>query len=346
MRVVVVDANRPEMEAIRAAAGIISKGGLVAFPTETVYGLGGNALDPIAIERIFRAKGRPSYNPLIAHVADASRARELSSSWSDAAERLAAAFWPGPLTLVVPKRDDIPARLTAGLTTVAIRVPSHPVAAALLRELEAPVAAPSANRFTELSPTQAAHVLKGLSDRVDLVLDAGPAPIGIESTVIDVSGEQPVLLRPGTLQQAEIERVLGGPLLIASNLSGEVPRPAPGMIDRHYSPRARLIVLRSAHELRDVVREELAKSMKAGVLLVERTDADPALDDFGVPAEAADRLELVRLPSDPEGYARELYATLHAFDDSGCDVILVLAVPEDGAWAGVRDRLQRASHQA
>jgi L-threonylcarbamoyladenylate synthase len=344
MRVLQVDPERPEPGPIREAADIIRGGGLVAFPTETVYGLGGNALDSEAIERIFAAKGRPAYNPLIAHAADPADARALSSSWSDAAERLATAFWPGPLTLVVPRREDIPARLTAGLPTVAVRVPSHPVAYALLREAGLPIAAPSANRFTELSPTRAGHVVKGLADRIDLLLDAGPAQLGIESTVVDVSGKEPVLLRPGTLSRADLERALGQPLASAADVSGSDPRPGPGMIEKHYAPRARLVVIPTGSDLESAVSSELSKGRKVGVLLFVE-DGPSAIEGL-VGRDGAVDLEIVRMPADAEGYARDLYTALHALDDSGRDVILAVEVPEGGAWTGVRDRLRRASHTA
>lgn len=324
---------------------MIREGGLVAFPTETVYGLGANALDPEAIERIFAAKGRPAYNPLIAHVSDVTTARELSARWSPAADLLAAAFWPGPLTLVVPKQDDVPARLTAGLPTVAIRVPSHPVARALIREAAVPIAAPSANRFTELSPTLATHVVKGLADRVDLVLDGGPTSLGIESTVIDVSSGEAVLLRPGTIPREALEEAVGGRLSLPAPISGSAPRPGPGMVERHYSPRAQLIIL-SGDLSTLVVRltDEAAEGRKVGVLLSSDDHGFENGGDFEDSALATGA-NILRLPSDPDGYARELYAALHALDEAHCDTILARQVPEGSAWAGVRDRLRRASYE-
>ena len=343
MRILTLDPERPDPVQIGEAAAVIRSGGLVAFPTETVYGLGANALDPEAIERIFAAKGRPAYNPLIAHAADADAARELSTDWSPAAGRLAEAFWPGPLTLVVPRRPDIPARLTAGLPTVALRVPRHPVALALLEAAGVPIAAPSANPFTRVSPTLASHVVKGLGSRVDMVLDAGPAQLGIESTVVDVSGEQPILLRPGTIPASALEEAVGMPLTAPGRMAGNMPRPGPGMVDRHYSPRARLILLAGDGDadLPDLLRREGAAGRKAGALLLAGVGASdiPATEVSGGPSA-----HIVRLPNDPYGYARELYAALHTLDDAGCDAIFVQPIPTEGAWAGVGDRLRRASH--
>src|SRR5579863_7725174 len=202
-------------EEIRRAGDLIRRGRLVAFPTETVYGLGANALDAEAVERIFRVKGRPSTSPLIVHVASEQTARGLTTEWPPAAGSLARKFWPGPLTLVLPKRDCIPVIVTAGLPTVGLRVPSNAVALALLTEAGVPIAAPSANRFTELSPTTAEHVLKSLGAEVDLILDGGPTEVGIESTVISLSGPEPLLFRPGMISKAHIEEIIG-PVSVAN----------------------------------------------------------------------------------------------------------------------------------
>src|SRR5690606_26507278 len=192
-----VDPENPDPAIIHHAASLLRNGGLVAFPTETVYGLGANALDPGGVRRIFAAKGRPSFNRLIVHCAGISEARALAAEWPSGAEELGSTFWPGPLTLVLPKRPFVPDEVTAGLPTVALRVPGHPVAQALLHAAGIPIAAPSANPSSRLSPTRAEHVIKGLGERVDLVLDAGESPVGIESSVVDLSGPLPVLLRPG-----------------------------------------------------------------------------------------------------------------------------------------------------
>jgi L-threonylcarbamoyladenylate synthase len=247
--------------AVTRAAELIRAGRLVAFPTETVYGLGANALDAAAVERIFAAKGRPRSSPLIVHVASVAMARELASEWPAAAEKLAARYWPGPLTLVVPKRAVIPDIVTAGLPTVALRMPAHPLALALIRAAGVPIAAPSANRFTELSPTAAAHIPQSLAD---YTLDGGPAAVGIESTVLSLVGT-PTLLRPGTIPVTELEAIVGP----VASPSAETPHASPGMHPRHYRPRTPLylgaaprpgrgVVLRIGHEMPGSAREYAA----------------------------------------------------------------------------------------
>lgn len=331
MIVLPVDAARPAPEAIRRAADVIRGGGLVAFPTETVYGVGANALDRDAVARIFAAKGRPSYNPLIAHVAGLAEARALSRDWPALAERAGAAFWPGPLTLVVPRGDGVPDLLTAGLPTVAVRVPAHPVARALLEACGVPIAAPSANRFTELSPTTAGHVASGLGGRIDMLLDAGPTEVGIESTVLDLSGAEPVLLRPGSISRGALERVVG-PVGDAEAIRGDSPRPSPGMTDRHYAPRAvlRIVEPESRATVEDLIRATRARGERVGALLLRPWRIDL---DLGI-----------AMPRDPTAYARRLYAALHDLDAAGCSLVLVDRVPDDPEWAGIRDRLARASH--
>lgn len=330
MELLRIDPEHPEPEILERAAGVLRRGGLVSFPTETVYGLGADARSEEAVRGIFTAKGRPSFNPLIVHVADLARARELSSAWPEAAERLGSHFWPGPVTVVVPKRPEIPDLVTAGLPSVAVRVPAHPVAHALLRHAGIPVAAPSANRYTQLSPTRAEHVVKGLAGRVDLVLDGGPTDVGIESTVIDVTGPVPVLLRPGSIPRAELEAVVG-PLSRPVAREGEEARPSPGMVRRHYSPRAELLLYtadgRAAME--EAARAAAAAGRRVGALLLTPLDA---------PVDVR-----VEMPADPGAYATRLYAALHDLDDAGCDLILADAVPAAAAWAGVRDRLSRAA---
>src|SRR4051794_21935732 len=228
-----VDPANPDPEVIRRAAELIRAGRLVAFPTETVYGLGANALDAAAVARVFQAKGRPPTNPLIVHLDGVDQIAQVAAGWPKVAVRLAERFWPGPLTLVLPKRPEVPDVVTAGGPTVAVRVPAHPVAQALLRAAGVPVAAPSANRSTELSPTTAAHVLRGLDGRIELILDGGPTPGGIESTVVDVTASPLRLLRPGLVTPAELEAVVG-PVARgepgASATGGGRPLPSPGML--------------------------------------------------------------------------------------------------------------------
>jgi L-threonylcarbamoyladenylate synthase len=220
---------------IDQAAGLLRSGRLVAFPTETVYGLGANALDPAAVQRIFEAKGRPLSSPLIVHVARVEMARGLALVWPEKAEALALKFWPGPLTIVVPKRDLIPDIVTAGLPSVGLRMPAHPLALELLKATGLPLAAPSANRFTQVSPTTAQHVRDGLGDAVDLVLDGGPCMVGIESTVLSLAGDTPRILRAGMISQPEIEAVIG-PVEVGAGAE------SPGQHPKHYSPRTRVVV--------------------------------------------------------------------------------------------------------
>jgi L-threonylcarbamoyladenylate synthase len=341
-RLVRIDPTAPDPSVIGEAADILRTGGLVAFPTETVYGLGAHALDDHAVRRIFEAKGRPSYNPLIVHVPDVAAAQLLTASWPGLAERAAAAFWPGPLTLVLPKVTAVPDSVTAGLPTVAVRVPSHPVALALLRRAAVPVAAPSANRFTRVSPTTAAHVARGLGDHVDLILDGGATPFGMESTVLDVTGSEPVLLRHGAISRDELEAALGRtttrvttpPPLAASPAAdpSTVARPAPGMLDRHYSPAADLVVFSTAAQAAAAISSIRTRMHEArvGALLINPL-AGVAVD------------EVVPLPGDAAGYARLFYAALHTLDELGCRLILVEQVPAGAAWDTLRDRLRRAS---
>ena len=330
MRVIRVDPNQPEGAAIETAADVLRRGGLVAFPTETVYGLGANALDVDAVERIYSAKGRPSYNPLIVHVPDVSAARALVSAWPERASLVANAFWPGPVTMLLPKRALVPDIVTAGLDSVALRVPANPIALALLRAAAVPLAAPSANRSTELSPTMARHVERSLGDRVDLILDGGPTHVGIESTVIDLRGEQAAILRPGIVGVRELEPLVG-PLAEAKVAAGDTPRVSPGMLERHYAPRADLRLFNGVGTVQ-MMREArvlVADGARVGMLLLG--------------SEAAGPFEIVRMPGDAPRYAQRLYAALHELDDLGCRVIFVERVPEGPEWLGVKDRLERAS---
>lgn len=328
MEILRVDPSHPDPGTVARAAEVIRRGGLVAFPTETVYGLGAHALDARAVERIYDAKGRPSYNPIIVHVASVEQARGVVSAWTEAADRLARVFWPGPMTLVLPKRPDVPDAVTAGLPTVGVRVPAHPVAHALLESAGVPIAAPSANKSMQLSPTMASHVAASLGVDVDVILDGGPTWVGIESTVVDVTGDRPVVLRPGTITLEQIEAAAGARVVIGATVAGDAPRPSPGMLDRHYAPRARLVLVDEA----DVgIRVELEHSRghRTGAVIIH--------------ASVEPSPTVVRLPDDAAAYASRLYATLHAIDDAGCDVVVVERVPDSGAWLGVRDRLERAA---
>lgn len=324
-------------EALAEAAKVLRDGGLVAFPTETVYGLGANALNPVAVARIYAAKGRPSYNPLIVHVRDESVVGSVAREWPDAAGILARAFWPGPLTLVLPKRDNVPHGVTAGLDTVGVRVPSHPIAHALLSVADVPVAAPSANKSMALSPTRAEHVARSLGDSVDLILDGGPTQVGIESTVVDVTGEEPVLLRPGMISIDALERALSTRVRVAapSAESSEPGKglPSPGMMDRHYAPRTRLVLAPEEPDaMSDALHELRSGGKRVAVLVRDGSDAPIAQGP-----------DVIRMPRDAASYAAALFETLHRLDDQGFDAILVERVPGSYAWAGVGDRLERAA---
>ncbi len=331
MVTVAVSPDAPDPAVLARAVALLRSGQLVAFPTETVYGLGANALDPSAVARIYEAKGRPSYNPLIVHVADTQAARALVAAWPPQAEQLARRWWPGPLTLVLPRTPGLSPAVTAGLATVALRVPAHPVAHALLKAVGIPLAAPSANRSGEVSPTTASHVERSLGDRVPLVLDGGPTTIGIESTVVDLSGGVPVLLRPGMISREALAKVLGPIESPTEGGGSERARPSPGMLDRHYAPRAPLVQYQPP--LEPAVAERVASARAAGgrVGLLFWSAEPPGMD------------LTERLPSEPEGYARELYGALHRMDDGGATIILVERPPAGSAWEAIRDRLGRAA---
>jgi len=294
------------MITIQEAAERIRAGEVVAFPTETVYGLGANALDTVAVAKIYELKGRPATSPLIVHVASIEMARTLVNEWPPEAEKLANRYWPGPLTLVLPKVPGIPGIVTAGLPTVGLRVPNHPLALALIRESGVPLAAPSANRFTGLSATTAEHVREAFGDAVP-VLDGGPCQVGIESTVVSIVSGKITLLRPGMISIADVERASAPPT--------DAAHPAPGMQPRHYSPRT---------------------------LLVLSSDPDPR-GAYVWATRSAHAAHSVQMPSTPEAYAARLYSVLHELDSERWPVISVEPPPDTVEWAAVRDRLQRAA---
>jgi L-threonylcarbamoyladenylate synthase len=331
MRVRKVDPTNIDSGMIAEAAAIIRGGGLVAFPTETVYGLGADATNSAAVEGIFAAKGRPSYNPLIVHVPDIEAAQAVVEEWPETASMLTTRFWPGPLTVVLKKRKAIPDIVTAGLSTVGVRVPAHPVAQALLRAAGLPIAAPSANRSMQLSPTDGRHVIAGLNAASGLLLDAGPVTVGIESTVIDLSSSTPTILRPGVISRGEIAALIGNVRVASHESDSTEARPSPGMMDKHYAPRARLLVAPSADY--GVMEGLAASAIRDGgrVAIVVLGD---------LPNSSA---TIVRMSNDPREYARSLYSTLHQLDEAGIDTVIVEPVPTDDAWDGVRDRLRRAN---
>ena len=296
---------------VEKAAKIIREGGLVVFPTETVYGLGANALDAEAVRKIYLLKGRPATSPLIVHVASIEQAREFAAEWPAEAERLAREYWPGPLTLVVPKKTVIPDEVTAGLDTVGLRMPRHPIALELLREAGVPIAAPSANRFTQLSPTTAQHVREAFGDEVPFLLDGGPCEVGLESTVIAVTRDGLEVLRPG---MASVEDAA------ASSTPTEQAHRSPGQHQRHYSPRTRVLLVSNGHVP--------SHGHGAYLWIMREGKADHA----------------IRMPAEPAEYAAQLYGRLHELDRKALEWVAVEFPPDTPEWAAVRDRLTRAAY--
>jgi L-threonylcarbamoyladenylate synthase len=310
------------LPSIKDAAETLRRGGLVAFPTETVYGLGADASNPAAVARIYRVKGRPAGHPVIVHIGDVGQLRLWAREIPEHAARLADRFWPGPLTLVLRRAAGVRDDLTGGQDTIGLRIPGHPVALDLLREFGGGIAAPSANRFGRISPTSAEHVRADLGSDVDLILDGGACEIGIESTIVDLSRGKPVVLRPGRIAEEDVAEVLG---VTASPRDAASPR-APGALLSHYAPRRPLRLIES---------EEWGRRML-------RTSARTGVMSFHArPAGDASAIWIVG-SSDPQRYAHDLYANLRALDSSGCDEILVEEPPASPAWAAARDRLSRA----
>ncbi|MBN1876316.1 MAG: threonylcarbamoyl-AMP synthase [Anaerolineae bacterium] len=326
---------------IAQAAEVLRAGGLVAFPTETVYGLGANALDADAVKGIFAAKERPAYDPLIVHLAEAAELPQVTVGIPPVAWTLAAHFWPGPLTLVLPRRTEVPPEVTAGGETVAVRVPLHPVAQALIRAAGVPVAAPSANRFGQLSPTRAEDVLADLEGRIDLVLDGGPTSVGVESTVLSLVTPVPTILRPGGVSREALENVLGFVELFPGPASsGQGALASPGSLLQHYAPRAKLILYRGAPAaMLDVMREEAlrlhAKGTRVGLLLAE--------EDLALFAGLPLILRAAGPAEDLEEVARQLFATLRELDAAEVRVILARDFGSAGLGLAIRDRLTRAA---
>lgn len=316
-------------EAVARAVSLLRAGAVVALPTETVYGLAANALDPEAVARIYEIKGRPAYNPIICHVASHGLARRCVADWPELADRLARAFWPGPLTLVLPRSELIPDIVTAGGPTVGVRWPGHPFIQAVIGACDFPLAAPSANLSNQLSPTSAGHVLKQLGGRIPLVVDGGQCNVGIESTVVDATGPVPRLLRPGMIHEESLVAVAGE---LGSEAGGGVLR-SPGLLKRHYSPRARLVVLRWRDEAE--LRRQLApwQAVPARTCVVAHANV-PAPKEW---------LRVSVVPHDPEAFARALYAELHHCDEAGAGTIVVEGLPEGPEWRAIADRLSRAA---
>lgn len=345
-RVLTVHPESPDPGALAQAAAVIRRGGLVAFPTETVYGLGAHALDAEAVLAIFQAKGRPPTDPLIVHLGSVRDLTRVARDIPAAVHDLAEAFWPGPLTLVLRKQSIVPDCVTAGLGTVAVRVPAHKVALALLRECRAPIAAPSANRFGGVSPTTAKHVVDDLGSRIDLILDAGPTPIGVESTVLDVCSTPPRILRPGGVTRESLEELLGRVEVNGGDEAAraEVPQLSPGLLARHYAPRAELILCTweetPQHALEMIVslaRLHQSRGRRVGLLVAD--EDRPFVDELSVCIVSAGPA------ADLAQVARNLYAALRMLDDMGVEIILARDFSEQGLGLAVRDRLRRAAAQ-
>jgi L-threonylcarbamoyladenylate synthase len=326
-RLIAVDPDQPDPTVLDLAAEILRQGGLVAFATETVYGLGAIATEPAAVSRIFAAKQRPALNPVIVHVATIAQAKRCASEWPTTAQTLACRFWPGPLTLVVRRSAIIPDQVTAGHDTVGVRAPAGKVAHGLIERTAAPIAAPSANLANRISPTRAEHVLADLEGRIDLVIDSGPTAVGLESTVVDLTGQTPRLLRPGPISRAQLEEALGESVSEDdATLSHDRPT-SPGQLSVHYAPATRSFRIHSGVELGGMGNCE----NMAVVVIGEHST--PSLSGFG--AHHAVRT--------PEEASRQLYDILHRCDSLGVGSIIVLMPPDEPRWRAVRDRLLRAT---
>jgi L-threonylcarbamoyladenylate synthase len=318
---------------------VLCAGGLVAFPTETVYGLGANALDAQAVESIFAAKGRPASDPIIVHLHDLAQLPTVAINIPDLAYELARQFWPGPLTFVLQRSSNVPANVSAGMSTIAVRMPSHPVAIALLRAANLAVAAPSANRFARPSATTAAHVLEDLDGRTDIILDGGAAVIGVESTIIDLTKDQPVILRPGGITLETLRNLIPDLQIVSKHLRpDEQGIEAPGMLYKHYSPRAELLLFSGANAalipaMRVYALNQIGQGRKVGLLLPDNEQI--AVADLPV--------ETVNLGSNESEVSHNLFSAMRALDQSGVDVILVHGFGQSGLSLALWDRLLRAA---
>jgi L-threonylcarbamoyladenylate synthase len=344
-RVLRVDALRPDPAAIGSAADCLRRGGLVAFPTETVYGLGVHALDAAAVHRLFQAKQRPAHDPLIVHIRDFGDVGRLAINVPDGARMLAARFWPGPLTLVLQRAAIVPDAVTAGLETVALRVPAHPVAAALIAAAAIPVAAPSANLFSRPSPTRAEHVLQDLDGRIDLVLDGGPATVGVESTVLDLSRTPPTVLRPGAVTMSMLREVLPDVVALTAVPAEDAPMPSPGLLSKHYSPRVPFTLYEGPSQ--PAVLARLLRDAESAVREGRRVGLVLAEEDEKLVARLAEprKIEVRYLgrEADAEQVATRLFGAIRDLDALNVDLILARSFPAEGLGAAVLDRMRRAA---
>lgn len=316
--------------ALDRAVELLRQGRLVAFPTETVYGLGADASNPEAVGRIFAAKGRPADHPLIVHIGGAECLDDWAETVPEAAWRLAERFWPGPLALVLPKKAHVPDEVTGGQTTVGLRVPNHPIALRLLQKFGGGIAAPSANRFCRISPTTARHVEEELGDSVDLILDGGACEVGVESTIVDLSGARPRLLRPGRITREAIEKVLSVELVLVAKPAEAEDIRAPGMLAVHYAPSTTALLCRSG-DLEAAIAALGAQNRRLGLIAYAPRQPDTRLAN------------IIAMPTDAHDYARQLYAALRDMDGCELDLILVEQPPEGEAWAAINDRLRKAT---
>ena len=338
-----VDPLQPDGDVIRQAAEVIRRGGLVAFPTETVYGLGADALNPEAVERIFAAKRRPFYDPIIVHLARFEDLQLVARVVASEVSILSTLCWPGPLTLILPRAPALSARVTAGLDTVAVRIPDHPVALALIRAAQTPIAAPSANLFGHVSPTTARHVLDDLGDRVDMILDGGQTRIGVESTVLSLSGQRPTILRPGGISREVLSAVLGDITVGADAWcpdSEEIGFHSPGLMERHYSPRAEVTLFRGAEqETLNTILECALKYVAAG----KRVGLLVASEDISVFASCPVLVQDLGSRHNLDHIASRLFAALRALDEQGVEVILARGFGTAGLGLAIEDRLTKAA---
>jgi L-threonylcarbamoyladenylate synthase len=347
-RVIQVDKDRPDAAAIEEAAQALREGKLVVFPTETVYGLGAHALDQSAVQKIFDAKERPANDPLIVHIAHIGQVGQCAAGMPGGARKLALSFWAGPLTLILAKKPEVPDLVTAGLPTVALRVPSHRVARALMETAGVPIAAPSANRFARPSPTTAAHVIEDLDGRVDLILDAGPTDIGLESTIVDFTVDPPVLRRPGGITFEQVHSLVPEVVVESGRSDDADPQVAPGQMTRHYAPRAELTLYEGT---RDAVLRRVAADVRALTGSGERVGIlAPEGDLSALAPELAGRASAGRIETVPYGSrddlersGRELYASIRTLDATGVSKILAVGVGSEGLARAIHDRLMRAA---
>jgi L-threonylcarbamoyladenylate synthase len=323
---------------VQEAVQILRNGGIVAFPTETVYGLGADATNLQAVRKVFAAKGRPATNPVIVHVADVEMARRYAATWPDAATKLAEKFWPGPLTIIVPKTDTIATAATAGRKSVGLRAPDHPLALELIRAFDGPIIGPSANRSQRVSPTTAQHVRDELGARVELVLDGGPCRIGIESTVLDLSAAKPTILRPGVISRWQLEEIIGPVELFGGAVAPGKAAPSPGMQGVHYAPVTP--TYRFERRQADRVASWCMKNPAKPAIIVRFGSVG---SDDPVALALAMTQRQVMMPAQVAEYARNIYATLRHADRQSPSAIWVEMPPDDPQWLAVRDRLLRAT---